>query len=753
MRWPNVKLIYWREIRDQLRDRRTLFTIAVMPMLLYPLMGISLLQVGQLMRQSSSRVWLVNVDSLPSTPPLLTNGQFDSQLADEKDFQLLQVYHSGNGDRDFHAIVEQFQTLSQLENGSRLADQLIFAELSKRKVDAAVYFQPTQPAEDNEVDKSTDYLVMPPIKVYLFFNSTNERSRLAAERCLGVLNRWQKINTEELFRANQIPLELLGGLEFAKADIADKSVVKTAIWSKVLPFVIVIWALTGAFYPAIDLCAGEKERGTFETLLSSPAARSEIALGKLLTVMSFSYITSMLNLLSMSFTGIFVASKLSGAAGIPGGAFGFPPLTSFIWLMIALIPISAFFSAIALAAAAFARSSKEGQYYLVPLMMISMPLMMIPMLPTAQLDFGTSLIPISGLIMLLRHLLEGQYTAVFPYLGPVIIVTLACCWFAVRWVIAQFNSESVLFRPSEHFSVQLWIKSLLRSREELPSLGSAVLCAIIMLVSKFFLGFAIFTPNSFNEFAFQTVVILVAAIAVPAIMMALVMTRNPLRALRIRGCKWSVASAAILLAIMINPMITWLGAWVMYVYPPGVELSALEHLAAKIMADSPGIWALVLVFALAPAVIEELGFRGFILSGLEALRSKWQAIVISSFFFGLAHTVIQQSIITFFVGLVLGVIAIQGRSIIPCILFHLVHNSIIVFLSQAKPQVIESSTLLSAILVSPDGVRYEYGLYPGLAMTVLAVALIAWFLRLNVPSEGGLFKNSTLAQPAANYGG
>jgi len=140
------------------------------------------------------------------------------------------------------------------------------------------------------------------------------------------------------------------------------------------PFIIMIWSLTGAFYPAIDLCAGEKERGTFETLLSSPAARSEIAIGKLFTVISFSMATSILNLLSMAFTGMFVMSRIGSSMG-GGLPLGAPPMGCIGWLLLALIPISALFSAVALAAAAFARSSKEGQYYLVPLMMISMPLM------------------------------------------------------------------------------------------------------------------------------------------------------------------------------------------------------------------------------------------------------------------------------------------------------------------------------------------------------------------------------------------
>ena len=170
-----------------------------------------------------------------------------------------------------------------------------------------------------------------------------------------------------------------------------------------------IWSLTGAFYPAVDLCAGEKERGTFETLLSSPAHRTDLAIGKLLTVMAFSMATSILNLISMGFTGLFVYSRMGSLGGGVAAAMGPPPMAAIGWLLLALIPISALFSAMALAAAAFARSSKEGQYYLIPLMMICMPLMMVPMLPAAELDIGTSLIPVSGLMLMLRGLIEGQY--------------------------------------------------------------------------------------------------------------------------------------------------------------------------------------------------------------------------------------------------------------------------------------------------------------------------------------------------------
>ena len=86
-------------------------------------------------------------------------------------------------------------------------------------------------------------------------------------------------------------------------DVATASEVGGNTWSRLFPFLLVMMSLTGAFYPAIDLCAGEKERGTMETLLISPASRAELVLGKFLTVMLASVMTALLNLVSMGLTG------------------------------------------------------------------------------------------------------------------------------------------------------------------------------------------------------------------------------------------------------------------------------------------------------------------------------------------------------------------------------------------------------------------------------------------------------------------
>ena len=91
MSWTNVKLIFLRELRDQLRDRRTLFTIVVLPVLLYPLLGMCFLQVHQFLQEHSSRVRIVGAENLPAEPPLLVDGKIAPALADDHQRRLLEL--------------------------------------------------------------------------------------------------------------------------------------------------------------------------------------------------------------------------------------------------------------------------------------------------------------------------------------------------------------------------------------------------------------------------------------------------------------------------------------------------------------------------------------------------------------------------------------------------------------------------------------------------------------------------------------
>jgi len=725
MKWSNVNLIFRRELRDQLRDRRTLFTVVIMPILLYPLLGMAMLQVAQFMREHPTKIWIMGSENLPTQPALLDGGEIADAWVDPKTAALIETEVLAEPSKELEKYIREFRN-SGNEQARELVDHLIQKELKQRNYDAAVFItQPiSSPDQTDLLTPKTAGTLGPDVLV--FVDSASDRSRMAAERIAGVLRKWKNAWTDQLLSANGVPASINSGIVLQTSDIANKAGKRAAAWSKILPFIVMIWCLTGAFYPAIDLCAGEKERGTFETLLSSPAERSEIAIGKLLTVMSFSMATSLLNLISMAITGIMLASKIGAMA-----TFGTPPIHSIGWLLLALVPISALFSAVALAAAAFAQSSKEGQYYLVPLLMFSMPLMMVPMLPGSQLDLGTSLIPVSGLMLLLRHLMEGQYSFAARFGAPVVLTTLLCCWMAVRWVVHQFNSESVLFRASERFGVGKWLGHIMRERHELPSLGNAILCGLMILVIKFFVSIAASPTTDWASFSLQTVIILVTSVAVPALFMAVMLTRSPRKSLRIRPCTVPAACAAVLAAICLNPLLMWFTALVMTIYPPGPEMLAMKSSVQAILDGAPSIWAILLVFAVAPAVLEELAFRGFILSGFQSMRSKWHAILLTSLLFGVAHSVFQQTVITAVAGVILGIIAVQTRSLIPCILFHATHNGLTVMLGITPAETIKGSHLLSQILYTNDGTTYQYGVVPGIVMSLFGLALIAWFLRFD----------------------
>ena len=717
MKWSNVSLIYCRELRDQLRDRRTLFTVLILPLLLYPLMGIAMLQVSQFMREHPTRIWLIGADNLPNSPSLLVDQKINPDLVDPRTRELIELDMSSEDDSRIQRLIEQFKN-NQQEPISGIIDRLLRIEMKQRDVDLAVIVpQPMSSLSNDSAASETRK------RILVFRNSASDKSNMAADRFNSVLSTWQQQVASTTLQKYQLDPNVLVPFSITQADVASRQNKSAALWSKVLPFIIVIWCLTGAFYPAVDLCAGEKERGTFETLLSSPALRDEIAIGKLLTVISFSIVTSLLNLVSMGFTGFFVISRL-GAGMVKTAGIGAPPVESIGWLLLALLPISALFSAVAMAAASFARSSKEGQYYLVPLMMISLPLMMLPMLPAAKLDLGTSLIPVSGLMLLLRGLIEGQYQETMPFVGPVCAVTLVCCWLAVRWVVKQFNSESVLFRPSERFGLATWIKHVMRERHDLPSVGHAVLCGIIILVLKFFVGMVIESPTSWGSFSKQTIIVLIATVGTPAVLMAIILTRKPFKSLRLRKCSISMVLAGFLLAFCFHPLITWITSVVIQLYPPSTDMAVMQQLMDNILSGSPGVWAIIAVIAIAPAIIEELAFRGFILSGMQSIGSNFKAIIFTSILFGVAHAVFQQTIITFFVGCVLGFIAVRTGSIFPCMAYHAVHNSVYALISRTGPALVDGP--FGWLFTSSNGTHVEYRFWPAALLTGLGVLLLVW---------------------------
>ncbi len=711
MNWSNVKLIFMREVRDQLRDRRTLFMIAVLPLLLYPLLGMSFFQVTQFMREHAIRVLVIGAPVSAELPPLVEQNRFAANLFTEPN----------------NARLLQLVSRPSAENGSQ-RDPLEQArrDMHEGNYEVVVYFPPNFAAqfarfhhsllEDKSGEGRADAQI-PNVDIYP--NLAKDSSTAAYRRVSEVLDRWREAIGQQNLKDSKVSPAAAKPFEIATLDVAEVGQHKAALWSKVLPFVLLIWALTGAFYPAIDLCAGEKERGTLETLLSSPAERIEIVWGKLLAVMLFSMSTAILNLLSLTITGSFVLSQLPN--------LGPPPGLAIVWLLVALVPISALFSALCLALAAFARSTKEGQYYLMPLMLITMPLTILPMAPGVELNLGNSLIPITGVVLLLRAMLESNYLEAMPYLPLVAAVTLACCWLAIRWATNQFNTESVLFRESERWDVSLWIKHLLRDRENTPSVSEAMFCGVLILMIRFFMSFALPLPQTFHDFAVLAIVTQLVVVATPALLMTIMLTRSPVQTLLLRKSPLLAPLAAVLLALALHPAINVVQTVVNRLYPLSEQLTKeLDRL--MIEPDSLGI--MLLVLGVLPAICEELAFRGFILSGLRHVGHKWTAIVLSSIFFGAAHAIFQQSLIALLVGLVIGFLAVQSGSLLPGVLFHVVHNSMGLLIKQVTPALAQEDHWLHWLMrnVSDEGQLYHWPVV--LCSVAASGAILFWFQRL-----------------------
>ncbi|MEQ8835650.1 MAG: ABC transporter permease subunit, partial [Lacipirellulaceae bacterium] len=346
MQWKNVKLIFSREMRDQLRDRRTLFLIAILPLLLYPLLGMSFMQMMQFMQSHAAKVLVIGAEELEIAeleesnwlPPLLDGDYFHLDLMKHKSQQeSLQVVRAEKLAEEEQAA--NYLARKQGESPSDHARRLLEAG----QVQAILEFPEgfgegllavRQSVLDRDSKGQSQALELKPT-----YNAADDKSQSAQFRLERVLRLWrQRITTNNLSDSN-VPLQATQPFEFQPQDTAPVEQKQVAILSKILPFVLIIWALTGAFYPAVDLCAGEKERGTLETLLTSPAMRREIVWGKLLTVMLFSSATALLNLATLGLTSKFVTSQLAANPAFGSmGSFTMPSLSASLFLVLALVP-------------------------------------------------------------------------------------------------------------------------------------------------------------------------------------------------------------------------------------------------------------------------------------------------------------------------------------------------------------------------------------------------------------------------------
>ncbi|MBX9627652.1 MAG: ABC transporter permease subunit [Gemmataceae bacterium] len=430
MRWPVVRLIAAREFRDQLRDRRTLFMILGLPVLMYPLfVGVGVMFMT-ILKDKRLVIGVVGADALPQPPgggtpdpkaypPLFAGDRFaDKYVAD------------GPAPDDPESAAGGALVVKPLD----AADEGL---LASREVDAIVAFDPDTAAKLERGEKAA---------VRVLGRDGEENSKLAVRRVTAVLRKWaEDVKAAKFARAGlppdyDRPVEVQDpqSRKSAEKKIADE--IRDAL-VKAIPLLLVMWVLTGAIHPAIDMTAGEKERGTMETLLISPAERGEIVLGKFLAVTALGFGTGVWNVFLMVV-----------AVGV--GQFFFPyPLLSLGGLaagVLAALPLAALFAACCLSLGVFARSTKEGNYYIVPLFFLVLPLAYWSMAPGIELDGRMSWVPVTNACLLQQRLMAVRPDP-FPWVHvPAVVISLTGCIGLALWAaVRQFNRESVLFREAD----------------------------------------------------------------------------------------------------------------------------------------------------------------------------------------------------------------------------------------------------------------------------------------------------------------
>jgi sodium transport system permease protein len=208
-----------------------------------------------------------------------------------------------------------------------------------------------------------------------------------------------------------------------------------------LPYFIVLFSFLGAMYPAIDLAAGEKERGTMETLLISPATRGEIVIAKFLVVTLSGLFTAV-----ASFLWLYIVLRTGGPlpAALLDGVAGIIEPRAVLQFFFLLIPLCALFSSLLLSASVFAKSFKEAQSIITPLnFMVIIPLM-IGIFPGVKLNAATALIPVLNISLASKEIIAGSISAV--YMAEIFLVQSILAGAGLAFCTRWFKREEVIFR-------------------------------------------------------------------------------------------------------------------------------------------------------------------------------------------------------------------------------------------------------------------------------------------------------------------
>lgn len=399
--WKNVGLLFSKELLGAVRDRRTLILTVFFPLIFYPLI------VGMMGHFTTAE-----------------QGRLDTMVP-----TVIVVDHSD--DQTFHQRVRQtdsFYTLfaSEVEDGlRRLHDQ-------NGQVMMAVEKESGGPGIG--------------LDITLYYDQTDQIGVVAAARVRDFLQEY--LNTVLREKLDELGMDydqLSPPINLTVENVATSESMGRLILSRLLPYFMVLAILTGAMGLGAEITAGEKERGTIATLLVSQLSRTEIVLGKFLTILAAALTSSILSAVGLLvgvhfFGGSLAASSTSqqveASFSLSLGAFG--------WMISVLIPLAIILSALVVIVGSYARSQKEASMYLMPIYMVIVLIGLVSMTGSTTFIGTRFLIPIANALYALQEIIIGNFE--FAHILYTLAANLICGGLLIAASVQAFKREAVLFR-------------------------------------------------------------------------------------------------------------------------------------------------------------------------------------------------------------------------------------------------------------------------------------------------------------------
>lgn len=409
-----------KELLESFRDRQMILYGVVLPLALYPVMFWVMIQATLVVRGFSEDT-VVRVEVASSQPehvPEIVRTSLTTPAEVEADGS----YPAG--------YFERIESVAkQVDDESAARERVSVFEDRGPEVDAVLYFDGTdEPAQ-------------------LYYDSTKGSSKMARQRVEGRLPELAGQLQDETARELGVAPESLHPLELEEHNLAAQESMGSYMLSFILPMMLVIMTVMGAFFPAVDLTAGEKERGSIETTLLLPIPKSAVHLGKILAVCATACLAAALNLFAMGLSAGHVLSMLTSGSEIQidlpiGAFFAIAPLA---------VLFALFVSAVLTSLASLTKTFKEGQAMLGPVQMFFFAPAVVCAIPGIELTPALAAVPVVNVVLAFKSMLRGEFLPLEYGICSVslILLSVLSAWFALRLLSresVQLSSGSASIR-------------------------------------------------------------------------------------------------------------------------------------------------------------------------------------------------------------------------------------------------------------------------------------------------------------------